>query len=89
MLTVSSGDLVKRHGSELLWSLNVPIDFARPWDLRGAQVLIDILHLHREHCGQFIRSFAFNQHRRREHFDLAVVDHFLQARRTAEYHQPL
>lgn len=58
--------------------MNVPVDHSRPWDLRGSFLFLDILRMHFQHCGNFVRSNEFKSYLKTKQTDLVVVDHFVQ-----------
>uniref|UniRef100_A0A158R4I2 glucuronosyltransferase n=1 Tax=Syphacia muris TaxID=451379 RepID=A0A158R4I2_9BILA len=53
------------NGSALNWYINVPIDFGRPWDIRGIITYLSILIRNQKVCRKMVQSQAFRSFKQR------------------------
>ncbi|VDM65677.1 unnamed protein product [Strongylus vulgaris] len=62
----------------LLWELNLPTDFDRPWDLRGSLSVTKVLYRHHDYCEKFLDDRRLLQYLDSQKTDLVVFDNFMQ-----------
>ncbi|KAI6178618.1 Glucuronosyltransferase [Aphelenchoides besseyi] len=72
------GKEIHSLGQPLIWETYVPVDWMRPWDLRGTILFYSILELHHRFCAEFVQSEIFKSYLKQKRPDLVVIDHFLQ-----------
>ncbi|KAK0426133.1 hypothetical protein QR680_009547 [Steinernema hermaphroditum] len=74
----AEGSELIREGGTLLWSLNVPVDQDRLWDVRGSVLFFKLLRRNQRLCSKLLGSAEFQRFKERNDVDLVVVDHFIQ-----------
>ncbi|KAL6732057.1 hypothetical protein Aduo_002859 [Ancylostoma duodenale] len=62
----------------LMWELNLPNDFDRPWDLRGSHSVSRMIRRHQCFCGTFSEDPRLRQYLLSQKTDLIILDHLLQ-----------
>uniref|UniRef100_A0A914HZB1 glucuronosyltransferase n=1 Tax=Globodera rostochiensis TaxID=31243 RepID=A0A914HZB1_GLORO len=60
------------RGSRLLWEVTVPFDHNRPWNLRGALFLFELIWRNQQNCEHFVKSAEFRIFLSRNHVDLVT-----------------
>lgn len=56
----------------------MPVDYDKPWDMRGLKFLAKVISRNHELCKKFLNSTQFKKFINFSKIDLIVVDHFLQ-----------
>lgn len=61
----------------MLWHTIIPIDYDKPWDMRGLKFLAKIIKRNYKLCKKFLSSPKFKEFITLKKIDLVIVDYFL------------